>query len=172
MALDETCVVPYALRNRFREIGFTLPLEAKVLLNINPLLTGQILAALDAMGHSDSVVIADAHFPAARLAHAGISIDLPGTSTPEVLAAICTVIPPDDAPGLDLMESPEPELLPVQAELVAAAGLTRETVRLVERFAFYDAAADAQLIIRTGETRIYGNALLRKGVVPMGVTHG
>ena len=31
-----------------------------MLLNIDPLLTGPLLAALDEMGHSDAVVVADA----------------------------------------------------------------------------------------------------------------
>ncbi len=137
-----------------------------MLLNVDPVLTGALLRALDEMGHTDSVVIADAHFPAARLAKIHY-VDLPLLSTPRVLEAVCSVIPPDDFPGLDLMEAPGDDLLPVQSELIAAAGLTRETTRLVERFAFYDLAAEASLIIRTGETRIYGNALLRKGVVPV-----
>jgi L-fucose mutarotase len=38
---------------------------------------------------------------------------------------------------------------------------------MVERFAFYDLAAKAELIIRTGEVRIYGNAIFRKGVTPV-----
>lgn len=139
-----------------------------MLANLDPVLTGTILKALDEMGHGDSVVVADAHFPAARLAAAAgaVVVDLPERSTPRVLRAICTVVPPDDlpAPGLDLMECPD-GLLDVQRELIEAAGLTQDTTNLVERFAFYDIAARASLIVRTGETRIYGNALLRKGVV-------
>lgn len=138
-----------------------------MLLNIDPILTGRLLDVLDGMGHTDSVVIADAHFPAARLAVGRACVDLPGLSTPRVLRAIASVIPPDTAPGLDLMQSNEDDLLDVQRELVEASGLPREEVRLVERYAFYDLAAQAQLIIRTGETRIYGNALMRKGVVPL-----
>ena len=53
---------------------------------INPLLTGELLLHLDRMGHSDSVVVADAHFPAWALGER--VIDLPGTTTPEVVAAI------------------------------------------------------------------------------------
>lgn len=138
-----------------------------MLLGIDPVLTGRLLEGLDAMGHTDSVVIADAHFPAARLA-GGNQVDLPGLSTPRVLKAICSVLPLDDAPGLDLMASPNPVLLDVQRELIEAAGLDAagDGFALVERFAFYDRAAEAELIIRTGETRIYGNALIRKGVVP------
>lgn len=115
------------------------------------------------MGHSDAVVIADAHFPAHRLGSR--VVDLPMLSTPQVLAAIRTVIPLDDAPGLDLMTSADGEVLGVQHELIAAAGATSGDVRFVDRFSYYEVAASAYLIVRTGETRKYGNALLRKGVV-------
>lgn len=134
-----------------------------MLQGINPLLSGELLLHLDAMGHSDSVVIADAHFPAAALGERVVV--LPGTTTPEVLAAIRTVIPLDDSPSLDLMTSADGEVLEVQHELMAAAGTNLETTQFVDRFAYYDVARTAFLIVRTGETRKYGNALLRKGVV-------
>lgn len=134
-----------------------------MLAGINPLLTGEMLLHLDRMGHSDAVVIADAHFPAWALGQR--VVDLPGTTTPEVLAAIRTVIPLDDAPGLDLMASADGEVLDVQRELMDAAGTKVETTQFVERSAYYDIAEAAYLIVRTGETRTYGNALLRKGVV-------
>ncbi|MCK2034629.1 transport protein RbsD/FucU [Microbacterium sp. SSW1-49] len=130
---------------------------------INPLLTGELLLHLDRMGHSDSVVIADAHFPAWALG--ARVVDLPGTSTPEVVAAIRSVLPLDDAPGIDLMTSADGAVLDVQHELMAAAGTTLDTTRFVERFAYYEVAKSAYLMVRTGETRKYGNALLRKGVV-------
>lgn len=130
---------------------------------INPLLTGELLKHLDEMGHSDSVVIADAHFPSHALG--ARVVDLPGTSTPAVLAAIRSVVPLDDAPALDLMESADATVLDVQRELMAAAGASREQTRFIERFAYYDVAKTSYLIVRTGETRKYANALLRKGVV-------
>lgn len=130
---------------------------------IHPLLTGEVLLHLDRMGHSDAVVVADAHFPAWGLG--ARVVDLPGTSTPEVVAAIRTVLPLDDAPGLDLMTSADGEVLEVQRQLMAAAGVDRGSTRFVDRFAYYDVAASAYLMVRTGETRKYGNALLRKGVV-------
>ena len=134
-----------------------------MLTSIHPILTGELLAHLDAMGHSDAVVLADAHFPAARLANR--LLVFPGLSTPDVLAAVRTVIPLDDAPGVDLMTSADGTRLPVQEELMAAAKATEEDVRFVERHDFYDVAAEAYLIVRTGETRTYGNVILRKGVV-------
>ncbi|MEV4686353.1 RbsD/FucU family protein [Microbacterium sp. LWH3-1.2] len=128
---------------------------------INPLLTGELLLHLDRMGHSDAVVIADAHFPAWAI---GVRVvDLPGTTTPDVLAAVRSVVPLDDAPALDLMTSADGEVLDVQRELAAAAGV--DLPRYIDRFEYYEVAKAAYLVVRTGETRTYGNALLRKGVV-------
>lgn len=137
-----------------------------MLTGIHPILTGDLLGHLDAMGHSDVVVVADAHFPAARLA--ARLVVLPGLSAPEVLAAVRSVVPLDDAPGLDLMATPDDERLPVQQELARAAGAGDDDVRYLGRHEFYDVAAAAYLIVRTGETRVYGNAVLRKGVVTPG----
>jgi L-fucose mutarotase len=46
---------------------------------------------------------------------------------------------------------------------VAATSASR--VEEVERFEFYARAAQAFLVVRTGERRPYGNLILRKGVV-------
>lgn len=138
-----------------------------MLLGISPILSGDLLRHLDAMGHSDAVAVVDAHFPAHRLATR--LVELPTLGSPEVLAAIASVVPPDvgdDLAGLDLMQNAEGTVLAVQQELISAAGLSASDVRFVERFMFYDLAESAFLIVRTGETRVYGNALLRKGVVP------
>lgn len=143
---------------------------------IPTLLTGALLAQLDAMGHSDSVVVADAHFPAARVG--GTVVELPGVNAPQAVRALCAVLPLDDSPTLDLMQSAEGTRLAVQHELVDAAGLTDArpvgaapdsddeppVVRELDRFDFYELARTASLIVRTGESRAYGNAILRKGL--------
>jgi L-fucose mutarotase len=134
-----------------------------VLTGIHPFLSGALLAHLDAMGPSDAVVLADAHFPADRLAHRLLT--LPGLSSPQLLGAVRTVLPLDDAPAMDLMASLDGARLPVHDELVLAAGAPQDAVRFIDRHAFYEIAAAAYLIVRTGETRPYGNAILRKGVV-------
>ncbi len=134
-----------------------------MLQGVHPLLTGTLLHALDEMGHSDAVVVADAHFPASALG--ARVVELPGTTTPDVVAALRTVLPLDDAPALDLMTSADGEVLEVQRELMAAAGTDADSTRFVERFAYYEIARRAFVIVRTGETRSYGNALLRKGLV-------
>ena len=134
-----------------------------MLTGIHPILTGELLAHLDAMGHSDAVVLADAHFPADRVASRLLTF--PGLTTPDVLAAIRTVIPLDDQPSLDLMSSADGARLPVQEHLISAAEAAEADIRFLDRHEFYDVAAEAYLIVRTGETRTYGNVILRKGVV-------
>lgn len=134
-----------------------------MLKGIDPLLTGELLMYLDRMGHSDALVVADAHFPAWVLgAHV---VEVPGVSSPDMLRAICSVVPLDDEPALDLMEAADGGVLGVQRDLMAAAGVGARSTRFVERFAYYELAAKAFLVVRTGEARKYGNALLRKGVV-------
>lgn len=130
---------------------------------IDPLLTGDLLAGLDAMGHSDAVCLADAHFPANRLADRLLVV--PGIASPDLLRAVCTVLPLDDAPAVDLMTSADGSVLAVQEALMAAANVDPGGVRFLDRHEFYAKAATAYLVIRTGETRTYGNVVVRKGVV-------
>ena len=74
-------------------------------------------------------------------------------------------VPLDDPPALDLMASADGDAA------AGAGGADRggrggeDDVRFLDRHAFYDVAADGYLIVRTGETRTYGNVILRKGVV-------
>lgn len=133
-----------------------------MLTNIHPYLTGDLLRHLDAMGHGDTVVLADAHFPAARTA--ARLLDFPGLTTPVLLAAVRTVVPLDDAPALELMTCPDGRR-PVQEELIAAGDVAPEDVRELARGDFYTEAAAAFLVVRTGESRPYGNVILRKGLV-------
>ena len=92
-------------------------------------------------------------------------IDLPSVGTPELLRAVRTVLPLDDSPAVDQMLSADGKPLPVQRELAAAADVPLEEVRFLERFAFYDEAEAAFVVVRTGEARTYANVLLRKGIV-------
>ena len=115
------------------------------------------------MGHSDAIMIVDAHFPAARLATRLVT--LPGTTSPEMLAAVRSVLPLDDTPAVDLMTSSDGTVLDVQQELLAAAGVAESGIRFIDRYAFYEDAGDSYVIVRTGETRTYGCVIVRKGLV-------
>lgn len=133
-----------------------------MLMGIDPLLRGELLAALDEMGHGDSLVIADGNFPAHSLCRR--VINLAGVNAPEALRAIATVFPIEESEPVSLMASPS-GLSAVQEELVQAADMEAGTAVALERFAFYAAARNAALVVLTGETRPYGNLLVQKGVV-------
>ena len=133
-----------------------------MLTGVHPLLTGELLWRLDQMGHSDAVVITDAHFPARR--NGQHSLVLPGIPAPDLIEAIVTVLPLDSGIAVDLMRTPD-GLTPLQEEMLVAAGVGAAGADQLERAEFYARADAAFLAVRTGETRPFGNLILRKGLV-------
>jgi L-fucose mutarotase len=142
-----------------------------MLKTIDPLLSPELLAVLRAMGHGDEIAIVDANFPAAS--HAQRLVRLDGVAAPRVLEAVLSVMPLDDfvpaaAFRMDVVGDPKAEM-PVYAEFRASLARfetgTAAHLAGLERHAFYARAKAAYAIIATGETRLYGNILLVKGVV-------
>ena len=138
-----------------------------MLKGLHPAISPPLLAALAEMGHGDELAIVDANFPAAanarRLVHAG------GLGAPSVLEAVLTLLPLDafvPCPAA-IMTPPEgrpPIAGEFQALLDAAEG-SAVLIEDVERFAFYARVAAAFAVVATGETRWWGNILLRKGAI-------
>ncbi|MDB5744501.1 MAG: RbsD or FucU transport [Polaromonas sp.] len=143
-----------------------------MLKNIPALLTPDALHALASMGHGDDVAIVDANFPAASLARQGQAqlVPLAGAGATEALRAVLQLMPLDDfVPHAawtmevvgDAAAIPEPV-----AEFAGVLLQSGERPALpLERFAFYERARHAFLILQTQEMRKYGNILLRKGVI-------
>lgn len=140
-----------------------------MLKGIHPLLRGELLMHVDRLGHGDTCLIADANFPAHRLSES--VIEIPSADSPDVLHALLTVFPLDtyEGPALILMSSEGDTVAGPQAAdpMREAFGdvAPNEPVATLARKDFYDSAATARFIIRTGELRPYGNVILRKGVV-------
>lgn len=142
-----------------------------MLLGIDPLLGPECLAALRAMGHGDSLVLADANFPAESNGRRVVRMD--GAPLALALEAVLSVLPVDDF---------EPDAL-VRMQVVGKAESVPDVARemqaivdrkvpgapriaAVERHAFYELARRAYVVIATGERAFYGNLIVRKGVVP------
>ena len=149
-----------------------------MLRGIAPVLTPELLAAMWRMGHGDSIVLCDAHFPAARLAR-GREHRLDAIGVTELAAAVLELLVLDayGPPPVALM-APEPgDTIDAafRARLVGTispwspAGVD---VRLLARQDFYDEAAAAEVLVATGETATYANVILRKGVTPAGDDRG
>jgi L-fucose mutarotase len=138
--------------------------------NIPPILSPDILWTLRAMGHGDELVIADANFPATALGARCHRLD--GLTATEVLQAVLTVLPldiyvPDPALVMEVVGDPD-AVPPVVAEFQTITTQTADnpaTIGKLERFAFYARAKTAFAIIQTGETRLYGNIIVKKGVI-------
>ncbi len=146
-----------------------------MLKGISTLITPELAFVLDAMGHGDSLVIADANFPADELAKRDV-VRLPGSSAVEVLSAVLQLIGPDvlhESPGYVMQ--PDPNDKAVKGEPGIFAEFERELARegshpskkvgRYERQDFYRRASEAFAIVQTGESRLYGNLFLYKGVI-------
>ena len=144
-----------------------------MLKGIPKILSPELLKVLCEMGHSDRIVIADGNFPAESMGKDAIVIRCDGHGVPELLDAILQVIPLDtyvDKP-MNLMEvmPGDPVKTPIwdtYKEIVAKHDERGAAcVGNIERFQFYEEAKKAYAIIATGESAVYANVMLQKGVV-------
>lgn len=147
-----------------------------MLKGLDPRLNAEVLYALRAMGHGDTLIIADTNFPSDTLARQtvlGELLRMDNLTSAQAAEAVLSVLPldtfVDDFAGrMEIVGSPD-EIAPVQAEVQAvidaAEGRPRPMVG-IERFAFYDMSKQAYAVIQTGERRFYGCFMLRKGVIP------
>lgn len=144
-----------------------------MLKGISPLISPELLKALAEMGHGDELVIADGNFPCHSVGKNSIVIRADGHGVPEILDAVLKLIPLDTytQKPVALMEVVKgdtcgtPEIWGTYEELLNKYEPDHHEIDYTERFAFYERAKDAYLIIATGEKAIYANILLKKGVV-------
>lgn len=140
-----------------------------MLKGISPLVSPDLLKAMAEMGHGDEVVFSDAHFPAHAFGREGaLVLRADGVPADRLLAAVAPLFELDSyATPVVMMEAvPGDSLDPdVERAYRAALGYGGEIERM-ERFAFYGRAKRAYAVVLTGETRKYGNVILKKGVTP------
>ena len=141
-----------------------------MLRNIPAILSPDLLQTLRAMGHGDDIVIADANFPATALANRCHRLD--GIAATEVLEAVLCVMPldsfvSDPALVMEVVDDPKavPPIVSAFQDIVTQTADTPAQLGRLERFAFYERAKAAFAIVQTGETRLYGNIILKKGVI-------
>ncbi len=144
-----------------------------MLKGISPLISPELLKALAEMGHGDELVIADGNFPCHSVGKNSIVIRADGHGVPEILDAVLKLIPLDTytQKPVALMEVVKgdtcgtPEIWGTYEEILSKHEPDHHDIDYTERFAFYERAKGAYLIIATGEKAIYANILLKKGVV-------
>lgn len=140
-----------------------------MLKNIPPILSPDLLHALRAMGHGDEIVIVDANYPAESAGPPVIRLD--GLLATDVADAVLSLMPLDDfvdeqAFAMEVVGNPRKrEQTHKEFDRLVKKHEPTMKLSLLERFAFYARAAEAFVIVQTGERRLYGNILLKKGVI-------
>ena len=139
-----------------------------MLRGISPLISPELLKTLHEMGHGDEIVLADAHFPGHTLGRRTLRAD--GLTIALLLDAIAPLFVLDQ-PGnpLTMMQPENPADLDASVSEDFMRAIRRHCPdalepRRVERAAFYDQARAAYVVLQTGESRPFGNIILKKGV--------
>ncbi|NEY89386.1 RbsD/FucU family protein [Tabrizicola oligotrophica] len=146
-----------------------------MLKGIDHRLNADLLQALRAMGHGDMLMLTDVNFPGAALAPhtvAGRLLTMENLTAAEAARAILSVLPLDTfvhdfAARMEVVGDPAaipPVQAEVQAEIDRAEGRPRP-MTAIDRFAYYDLAKQAFVLVQTGERRLYGCFMFRKGVI-------
>ena len=141
-----------------------------MLINIDPILSPELLHALRSMGHGDKLVLADANFPSASLAKKLIRLD--GVNIPNAAKAILSVLPLDsfvDYPveRMEIDDNPD-EINDVHQDLIDVLKISagdKWKVGSIERFKFYEKAKQAYMIVSTTDARAFGCFIITKGVI-------
>jgi L-fucose mutarotase len=139
---------------------------------ISPLFSPELLSMLYRMGHGDEIVLADAHFPGEAIHPRVVRAD--GLLIPPLLDAILPLFPLDkyvECPLIMMDAEPGDELEP-EVEKSYRIPIDRHCpenppIERIARFDFYERAQDSFGVVMTGETAVYGNIILKKGVVPV-----
>ncbi|OCT12598.1 fucose isomerase [Paenibacillus pectinilyticus] len=142
-----------------------------MLIGIPRVISPELLKILMEMGHGDEIVLADANFPAASIANRLVRCD--GHPIPDLLEAILPLFPLDryverPAALMDVLPG-DPVETPIwerYQQLIQKHSGIAEPFDMVERFAFYERASKAYAVVATGESALYANVILKKGVIP------
>ena len=117
------------------------------------------------------ILLADANFPGHHLHPTTVRAD--GLGIPDLLRSILTLMPLDrySSYQVALMETvgddPRPPVWDVYEQIwnEAEKDAGPVSVRTIERMAFYDYTPSVYAVVLTGETALYGNLILKKGVL-------
>jgi L-fucose mutarotase len=141
-----------------------------LLKNIPSILSPELLKVLMEMGHGNELVIADGNFPASSIAQRLVRLD--GHAIPEVLKAVLRLFPLDtyvEKPVSLMAVTPGDKIQPVIWEdyrkIIQESKEPFKEFEYVERFEFYKRAGNAYAVVATGESVLYANIILKKGVI-------
>ena len=138
--------------------------------NIPKILPSELVKCMMDMGHGDTILLADAHYPAHT--YGKKVIPCPGVNNSDLLDAILQLMPLDT-----YVKSPVSLMQVVEGDQIGTPGIWSDFTeilrkhgintppKMVERFDFYEESKNAYIIVQSGDTAQYANIVLKKGIV-------
>jgi L-fucose mutarotase len=144
-----------------------------MLKSLDPILTPDLLQVLRAMGHGDEIVIVDANYPAESAGPQVVRLD--GVDATRALDAILSLMPldefvPEACWRMQVVGAPNEEqpIFDEFRKIIANREGPKFKLASLERYAFYGRARECFAVVATGERRLYGNIILKMGIVRPG----
>ncbi|WP_238860090.1 RbsD/FucU domain-containing protein [Clostridium sp. YIM B02569] len=141
-----------------------------MLKGISKILSPELLKILMEMGHTDEIVISDGNFPAGTYSQRLARLD--GHNVPEVLEAILKLFPLDTyvEKPVALMEVVKgdpivPTIWEEYRKIVKNGHDDFTDFEYMDKWDFYERSKKAYAVVVTGESALYANILIKKGVV-------
>ena len=141
-----------------------------MLINVNPLISPEILQLIRSMGHGDKFVLSDANFPS--YSHANKLYRMDGLSIPEAAEALLSHFPldsfiPHPIERMEIDGKPD-EINEVHQDLIdTVKKVSGDNWKIgsIERQKFYVEAKKTMAVITTSDNRPYGCFMFTKGVL-------
>ncbi len=138
-----------------------------MLKGIPRVISPRMMEMLMEMGHGDEVAIVDGNFPAHSMGLPVVRAD--GIGVPEILEAVLKFLPLDTFVDhnvffMDNGKEEKPSIWKDFERILKESG-EPYSIEALDRFEFYDRVKGAYFVIATGETALYANVILKKGVV-------
>jgi L-fucose mutarotase len=143
-----------------------------MLKKIPTVISPDLMYVLMEMGHGDELCLGDGNFPAVNYGQRVVRLD--GHGIEEILPAILEFFPLDNfvEKPVALMKTvnesdPQPVIWESYKKIIESSEekAVFSGFEMVERFAFYERAKQCFAVVATGESAVYANIILKKGVV-------
>lgn len=140
-----------------------------MLKGLDPVLSPALLSTLRSMGHGDEIALVDGNYPGEE--HARRLVRADGHGVVRLLDAILAVLPIDHAVEQAIFRAVVPDNPetpdPIHRQMIDICSRwepDRPVVPLAPDL-FYARVRAAHTIVQTSEPALYGNIILRKGVI-------
>ena len=140
-----------------------------MLKGISSVVSPELLKVLCEMGHGDELVLADSNFPGASMSKRLLRSD--GLSIATLLEGIAPLFPfetyadPLVMIKVDAGKKFDPAVEADFMQVIRRHAPSVPPPIRIDRFAFYERAQKAFAVLMTGETRLYGCLIMKKGVI-------